>query len=494
MKPNFVFIMCDQLRKDCIGGYGNEFINTPNIDRLIENGTAFENAYVANPICMPNRNSIISGRMPSNHGVYTNGLLVEDCGKTVTAELKKLGYKTANIGKMHLNPCKKESAGISFESNGSWKEIPQTDAYTKGYFGYDHVELTIGHTEPCAHYYKWFKDNGGTDDMFDVISFESGKRVKSGENLTGIRMMPGKLSSSEFVGERVSKYIEDYSDDNPFLITASFPDPHQPFTSCFDDYEKIVSRKYKQPIGEVKDLKTRPISYMQKYTGEWTRKGIGEPKTPNGISEFLKHERILHTYAMIERIDENIGKIIASVEKAGKADNTIFVFTADHGELLGDHGLWLKGPFYYDGLMNVPMIFSGCGVDVKITDAMFSSIDIAPTMLAFAGGEIPKYIDGVSHKDFLQGEKEAREVAFIEYRNGYGDADVNSNAIVTKKYKYIAYENGERELTDRRNDIKEENNVAFCEEYSKIRLEMAELLITEKLKYKTKGEIQYGLA
>ena len=233
-QKNVVLILTDQLRKDCIGAYGNPYVRTPNLDQLAAESIRCECSYVANPICCPNRMSLFTGCMPSNHGLWTNGLLGSRSERTLPSYLRSVGYQTANIGKIHFNPYSRESEGLSFESEANWSEIPEKDGYTDGYFGFDYLELTIGHTLARSHYYKWFLENGGTDDMFDVKLYGP---VYSPDERCGVRKMPSNLSSTEFVGERAVNYLRNVRDENqPFFLSVSFPDPHHPFTSCEDDY------------------------------------------------------------------------------------------------------------------------------------------------------------------------------------------------------------------------------------------------------------------
>lgn len=487
MRLNFILFMADQLRKDCIGAYGNTYVNTPNLDRLAREGMVFERCYVANPICMPNRNSILSGRMPSNHGVWTNGICVPDCGKTLPHELKKSGYATASIGKLHLSPCGEQAKEVSFESRGSWDETPKENVYTGGYFGYDHVELTIGHTSMKAHYGKWFREQGGREEMLRTEHPE-------GDGETGIRQMPGRLCSSEYIGSRAEEYIRTYEGDQPFFLTVSFPDPHHPFTSCFDDYETYRDADYRQPVGGAEDLESRPSHYREFYRGEWTRQGGRKATTPDGISKEVEAARIRHTYAMVERIDKNVGKVLDAVKERNLEGNTVILFTSDHGELLGDHGLWKKGPFFYEGLINVPLLVKGPDIRPGRTEALCSSVDIAPTVCEMSGILVPDYMDGVSQRRVLEDGDPIRANCLIQYRNGYGKADRYASVLVRPGEKLAAYEDGIIEMTDLKKDQKEQINVAGIQEYRPLRCEMVEELLQELLKNKRKGDIQYGLS
>ncbi|NCB05892.1 MAG: hypothetical protein EOM69_10290, partial [Clostridia bacterium] len=157
MQPkNVVLIMADQMRKDSMGCYGNACAHTPNLDWLAGQSVRFERSYVANPICMPNRLSLFSGMTPSHHGLWTNGLCEGDPCKTLPETLRQNGYQTASIGKIHFSPYSVESVGRSVESAAAWNGVPDADCLDKPYYGFDYTELTIGHTLPKAHYYRWF--------------------------------------------------------------------------------------------------------------------------------------------------------------------------------------------------------------------------------------------------------------------------------------------------------------------------------------------------
>ena len=491
-QKNVLLILADQYRKDCIGAYGNPYVRTPNLDRLAAVSVQFERSYVANPICCPNRMSLFTGCMPSNHGLWTNGLLGNCPDQTIPAQLKTAGYQTANIGKIHLNPYSVESAGLSFESEANWPGVTNSDAYTNGYCGFDYVELTLGHTSPKSHYYKWFREHGGTDEMFGVET-QGGSNFPGGS--CGIRKMPSCLSSSEFVGERAVNYLKNVRDpERPFFLSMSFPDPHHPFTSCKDDYENWKDQDVKEPIGSSDDLSTRPEHYARHFNGGWTRAGEVPLSCPGGVPDDIAKERIRHTYAMIECIDRNVGKVLDELERTGLMDDTIIIFMSDHGELLGDHGLWLKGPFFYEGLVNTPLLMHVPGIAPRRSEQLVSTIDLAPTIYELLGVEIPAYTDGVSQVPALKNESVAvRTSCTIEYRNGYTN-DINVNVLVGKDFKFAQYETGEMEYTDLASDPAEKTNLANEPGMELQVMHAAQRLLVEVLKNKSKGAIQYGHA
>lgn len=214
------------------------------------------------------------------------------------------------------------------------------------------------------------------------------------------------------------------------------------------------------PSGEPEDLKSRPPHFEQQFHGSWSRRGKGAPLYENGLPVEEIKERIRHTYGMIESVDRNVGLVLDELMGQGLMENTVVILASDHGELLGDHGLWLKGPFLYEGLINTPLLIHVPGIAPRVSQAMVSAVDIMPTILQLTGCEVPAYVDGVSQVPHItDNTKRVRNACMVEYRNGY-NCDVFVNAIVGEGYKYVMYETGEEEYTDLELDPEERRNVA----------------------------------
>ena len=492
MKNNIIVIMCDQLRKDCLGFYGNKHVKTPNLDALARDSVVFTRNYVANPICMPNRLSMFSGMYPRNHGLWTNGLLIRDEGFTLPHHLSGSGYQTCSIGKIHFEP-------------GGMEQSRCADGWHGPYWGYDYVEITNSHNRVGGHAEKWFYENGGSDDMFKIQSAADGE--------TGLQPVPVKLHPSSFIGERAVNYIENVRDKNkPFFMTVSFTDPHHPFVVPAEMIDEICEidetdetdemgkteavRVYdeagiKQPVGSPEDLSGRPEHYAQHYESRWHRKGVRDGDKAKTVSDEIKVRRIVHTYKMIELIDKNVGKIIKTLKQENLYDGAVIVFTSDHGELLGDFGLWHKGPFFFEGLINTPLTVKSPGVRPRECEALFSAVDIAPTLCGLTGVEIPYYCDGISQADVLYGNKQhVRDNCMIEYRNGYHENDINSKVLVTDNYKFVAYQTGETELTCLSDDPEELKNIAGDSAHAGTLRIMKEKLLFEMLQTESKKPSQ----
>lgn len=477
MRKNVVFILCDQLRKDCISSYGNTFVHTPHIDQLTQAGTVYERCYVTNPICMPSRLSIFSGMYPRNHGLFSNGVLVPDEGMTLPHHLQEYGYETVNIGKMHFEPTEDLEGHFSQEARVHWKRNPHHQM-KDNYWGFQRSDVIIGHSVTTGNYRSWFLENGGTDRMFDV-DYDG--------VATGPMAMPAHLHCSTYIGETATTYIRHQrKKDKPFFLTVSFPDPHFPFTP---PAECVKEREVKWPVGTKEDLQDRPIRYRQHYEGRWSRKGIGQVTTPQGISEDLTHKRIAYTYDMVELIDENVGKIIEAIKEEDLFEDTIFVFVADHGELLGDHGLWLKGPFLYEGLINVPLILVDHQAKEIRSDQLISTVDIVPTLCDLLDVPHPYYIDGIS----LKNSEKKRDHCLIEYRTGTIGSDFAVYGLIDERYKLIRDEEGHCELTDLVQDPHEHTNLAQDEAHAGCLRHLNEKLLDELIKSGTKRYKQIAM-
>ena len=488
---NILFILCDQLRKDSLGCYGNPYAVTPHLDALAGRSTRFTRNYVVNPICMPNRHSLFSGMYPRNHGVWTNGLLVPDCGDNLMHHLSKHGYQTASIGKIHFEPdgCSAECG--SMESEDLWQKNPKMNDFHGPFWGFDYIELADRHHGTSGHMTEWFQKKGGTQEMYRT-------RCHPLDTQTGVDPVAEELHSSAFVGERMCHYLKHIrAQDKPFFAVASFPDPHHPFIVPESSAKRWAGRPTKEPVGSPEDLQGRPARYLQQFCGEWSRQGPKQAQHPHGLPNELTQQRLEATYAMVEMIDTQIGNILQTLDELNLTKDTIIVFTSDHGELLGDFGLWTKGPFFFEGLVSTPLLISvpEC-TNEKVYDCLFSAVDLVPTLCGLLGLPLPYYCDGIDQSElWREGAKTpCRKACLIEYRNGYGAKDCNYKVLVTQQYKYGYSQLGEMELTDLYHDPFEKVNQMNDAKYSAVSEEMLHLLMQELLKSESKRPRQVSLA
>lgn len=497
-KQNLVIIMCDQLRSDYLGCYGNDVVRTPNIDRIASQALRFDNCFVNNPICMPNRMSIFTGLYPHNHNQWTNGSQLEHPLPTLADHLAVNGYTTASIGKIHFQctDCGENAPRISMEDHRLWRETGDNIDWYGPYWGYQHVELTVGHsTAPIAHYGKWYHEHGGKDEWAAAQAVE-------GFDACPVTTMPERLHDSIFIGERSADYIREHAGgEEPFFLVASFPDPHHPFQPPLETARRYQNAPVKLPVSEDDELLDRPRRYRYQKYGVWHRAGLLQPmdgmppedmarcgqcadmiaafmdpkilaglglethgnsnaakSAPSAVSPHERDQRIRNTYAMIDLIDQGVGRILAALEEAGELENTVIVFLSDHGELMGDHGTWLKGPFFYDGLVKTPLLIRAPGRGGAETQVLASSVDVFPTCCELLGVPVPYRCDGVSQLPAYSGVS-TRTECLIEYRNGYLSNDDYTLVYVDEDYKFSQDQRGEYEMTDRRHDPEENVNL-----------------------------------
>lgn len=481
--------MCDQLRKDSLGCYGNPYASTPNLDRLAQRSLCFTRNYVVNPICMPNRLSLFTGMYPHNHGIWTNGLLIPESKDTLMSHLSQHGYQTASIGKIHFEPGGCPAAAGSRESDEWWETDPKADDFHGPFWGFDYIELADGHHGPSGHMRRWFREKGGTDEMYHTISHPQ-------DSGTGYDPVPEEFHSSAFVGERMCHYLTCIRDPKkPFFAIASFPDPHLPFISPKTALERWKGKPLKEPYGCSDDLNCRPERYRQMLNGEWSRSGLKKAKHSGGISKELSQARLENTYAMVEMIDTQVGRILDTLHEQGLEKDTIIVFTSDHGELLGDYGLWTKGPFFFEGLISTPLLLSIPGRQPGTFDALFSAVDLAPTLCGLLDLPVPYYCDGMNlSRTILDKKIVHRDACLVEYRNGYGSCDCSHKVLITQRYKYVHSQNGDRELTDLEEDPQEKRNLLHEDPQNPLGDHMMKLLLEELLSTESKRPKQLSLA
>ncbi len=427
-RPNFLFITADQHRGDCFGFEGRA-VKTPHLDQFAAEGTVFRDCITPNPICQPARASILTGLLPRTHGVSDNGIdLDPELGRRGFAgSLSEAGYDTALIGKAHF------ATAHTFAPTGTPEcrdSMPKYDENWFGpYMGFDYVELVVeGHNEhvPLAppngqHYERWFFSDGHGDEKNELYQKNLGPDTH-GAPQTFHSGLPVAWHNSTWVGDRTIAYLNQRSDkDAPFCVWASFPDPHHPFDCPLPWSLLHRPEDVDLPEHRTRDLDRRPW---------WHRASLeGKPQIRVDLAEFREkfsrlpqlpdeqlREVIANYYGMISLIDHNVGRILIELRRLGLDENTIVIYSADHGDWLGDHGLLLKGPMTYEGLLRVGCIVRGPGVPAgKVVTEPVSTIDIAATMLDYAGATPLMPMHSRSLRPLIENDDAHRDFALSEW-------------------------------------------------------------------------------
>jgi len=484
-RPSFLFITADQHRGDCFGFEGRN-VSTPHLDDMAREGTVFSTCMTVNPICQPARASMLTGLLPRTHGVSDNGIdLDPKLGEAGFAgALSKAGYSTALIGKAHF------STSHNFEPSGTPEcrdSMQNFGADWRGpYMGFDYLEMVVeGHNAhlplvpPNGQHYELWYDAGGKNAARNERYLDNGGRDTKGAPQTWHSGLPPAWHNSSWVADRTIARLNAVADkDEPFCIWASFPDPHHPF-DCPLPWSLLHNPKdVDLPTHRTLDLERRPWWHRAALEGKPDiREDMAEFRTrfsrvPELTDDQLR-EVIANYYGMISLIDHNVGRILAELDRLGLDDNTIVIYTSDHGDWLGDHGLLLKGPMMYEGLLRVGCIVRGPGIpsSKQVADPV-SNIDFAATFLDYAGVSPPKPMHSQSLRPLIETDSASRECAFSEWdlRPSRAGVALQLQTVRTATHKLtIELNSNEGELYDLAMDPHELINVYADPRYSSIR-------------------------
>ncbi|MFW9952112.1 MAG: sulfatase [Candidatus Thorarchaeota archaeon] len=494
-KLNVILILSDQHRADHMSCAGNTVLKTPNLDKLAREGVRFTSAYVANPICMPNRASIFTGLYPNMHGARSAGMNLRMDIPTFTEILLKNGYHTIQIGKLHLQfmlqPLVKGAR--SYEFGAAWMRSDEEREKMKEqlpipYYGFQEVELVIGHGDVCTgHYFDWLKEKA--PELIREI------RKKAQQRLYTKPMyetdMPEEYYPTSYITESSIDFLERYSKGDygvkPFFLNVSYPDPHHPvcppgkYKNMYKPEDIEVPPNFK----DLENLKNHPILGAN-LNNPFFRAMVLKTADEKEVREFTGS-----TYGAISMIDEGIGRILNTLEKLDLAENTMVIYTSDHGDNMGEHGLILKGPSPCNGVLNVPMIWKVPGItEPAVSNSLISSLDISKTilnLLKINEKDHPSDMQGIDITPILKNPNvKLRDCCFIEHDEEIDNFNlqVRVRHLITEDYKLTVYENqrGYGDLYNRKEDPYELNNLWYNEKYKDVRNEMIETLLFENLK------------
>ncbi len=447
MKPNILLITSDQQHWHTLG-VNNPEIHTPNLDRLAAQGTRYTRAYCPNPTCSPTRASMITGKYPSQHGCWSLGTKLAETEETVGDRLQAAGYRTALVGKAHFQPLRGTERYPSLEAYPLLQDFDFWRRFHGPFYGFQRVELARNHTDEAhvgQHYALWMEERG-------LANWRDYFRPPTGNNPNQHRkwLIPEEFHYDAWIADRTNALMEEYAQgDEPFFLWASFFDPHpdylapEPWDTMYDPAGLSVPQS---TPGE-HDANPPHFQLTQQAAPDFTP--YAEPNG-NGLHGFHSHvhqdeelaKDIATYYGMISLMDKYIGVILDKLDALGLTENTLVVFTSDHGHFFGQHGLIAKGAFHYEDMIRVPMIVRQPGVvpaGVE-SDAMQSLVDYAPSFLGAAGLEVPLTMSGVDQSAVWAG-KQARARDHILVENRHQPTTIFAKTYVDARHKITAYYN-----------------------------------------------------
>lgn len=397
-RPNILFICTDQQRYDALGCYGNPSIQTPHIDALAAQGVLFEQCYVQSPVCAPSRASLVTGQYPSVHGLWANGVTLPEGAAIFSRSLADAGYDCGMIGKMHLSHCM-----------GGRTEPRPDDGYRFYKWAHDPT-----HTSPENDYHRWLRE---THPELHEQAVAGGPRVR--HQAAHFDTMPTEAQYSRWASSRAIEFLEDDAREaeQPFFLWLNFFDPHHPFVAPQEYLDRYDAASLPEPIGVPGELDSKPA--IQREASQESYAGFARGYADHSPDEI--REIVRAYYAMVSLIDDEVKRVLDSLEAQGLADDTVVIFTSDHGEMLGDHQLLLKGPMLYEPAVRVPLIMRWPGQlpAGERREDLVQWIDLNPTLMEIAGLDPLPRSQGTSLLPLARGDADAdtRDWAICEYLN-----------------------------------------------------------------------------
>jgi choline-sulfatase len=379
-KPNFVFICSDQHSANYGGYAGHPFIQTPNLDRIARNGVTFTSAYSGNPLCVPGRSCLLTGMYASDLNSFCNSTVMDSSYPTWGKRLRDNGYNCWATGKQDLNPI----VDLGF------------------------TEVKVDH----AH--------ASNPDITSLFRRPVGYRINEREQIDG-RIRTERHEDS-IVTQRAIDYIKNdaIKKDQPWAVFVGLLEPH-PVWSGLKEYYDFYLPKVRIPQISIEELEQLPLPYQIMRNFKRISTPIPEEKIKRAIASY---------FSMITELDEYIGKIYNCLEETNQIDNTYFVYTSDHGESLGDHGMWYKNNFY-ESCVKVPLIISnprlpkGRKIDVPV-----SHVDLVATIIDLSGLKFPKDLRGISLLQLIEGDNQ--NVPKFVYSESHSEGNPTGSFMIRK--------------------------------------------------------------
>lgn len=453
-KPqNVLLIMTDQHRPGALGIRGDTVARTPNLDGLARGGVSFDHAYCTDPVCVPSRASLLTGLYAHNHKAYDNTTPWPFEHKTVAHAFGRAGYMTALIGKMHFVDAQTHGFDYRLDFNDWYQYLgPKTRLRAE-----EIVDPNSGSGLPQID--DLWRDHG--DPWTGVIENDN----REGYVAVGhISPLAEEDHFESFVARESIRFLKNHGTKQPFFLTCSFLKPHDPFMPAERFAKMFHAGEMNLPATWNKtDLSRVPRFVADNIRYNWA--------TPEVVAPEQAKLRIALYYAGLAQADDCVGKVLQALHDLGLAEDTVVLYTSDHGEMLGTHSLWQKN-FFYDPSAGVPLIVRAPGITPEnaVCKTPVSLVQMFQTLTDLCGLPAPPRLDGASFMDALRKPQETKETEIFAELNLPGPQA--GYMIRAGDLKYCYYPNDMPELYDLAADPDEMKNLALLPEYKKQAAEM----------------------
>lgn len=436
-RPNIIFIMTDQQRFDTIRELGFPYMDTPHLDRLAREGVSFDNCFVSAPSCAPARASLFTGLYPHTTGILKNA---DRWTRSWVELLAEGGYHCVNIGKMHSFPF---TTPLGFHER---YVVENKDRYLEGRYYFDEWDKALqarGLVKQQREIYRQMADYNERLGAFEWKLDED-------------------MHPDMFVGDLAQWWLKSYPQTQPLFMQIGFPGPHPPYDPVPKYADSYMQRELPLPAPSAEELAMQPPPFkaMRQHNVEVDHDSVVHQLDPS--REALQRQRAYYL-ANVTMIDEKVGQILQTLDEGGYLQNSIVIFTSDHGDCLCDHGHSQKWTMY-DIITRVPMLVWSPGriAGGRRMDGLCQQMDIAPYILQTAGVEVPEYFEAESLQPAIAGEKWAgREQVYSEHgRDGILQETDFMSMVRTRDWKLVHFMGEDfGQLFDLRSDPGEVKNL-----------------------------------
>jgi arylsulfatase len=461
-RPNIIFIITDQQRFDTIKALGFDYMDTPNLDRLVNEGVTFTNCHISAPSCAPSRASLFTGYYPHTTGILRNA---DTWKRSWIESLSESGYRCINVGKMHTYPY---HTPLGFDER---YVVENKDRYLEERYYFDEWDKALKARGLVKQQRELYRKRDDYKDSLGAFDWE----------------IDEDMQSDNFVGDTATWWINSKpKDDRPLFLEIGFPGPHPPYDPTREEAEKYLAKDL--PLLDVtqEELDNQPpvMKELRQHNVEIDHDSVVHKLDPTPEE---RHRQRAYYLANVTMIDKKIGEILEALEDKGYLENAVVIFTSDHGDCLTDHGHSQKWTMY-DIIMRMPLVVWSPGriEGGRTVDGLCQQMDIGPAILELAGIEVPKTMEARSILPAIEGRDwEPRDYVYAEHgRDGILTETDFVSMVRSESWKLVHFvDEPHGQLFDLDNDPDEVNNLWD----DPAAAEMKQILLTELLNWRVRS-------